>query len=168
MRVVSTASSPSPDPGAPQRGTPRTRRVAALRSTAADCVWCRRRLTVGWLAPSVEHVVPRLRGGPPWPENELLACCGCNRARGHRSASLWIDLCRARGLEPDVPRVLAALRRLESAVEERGGSRKARPYLERELRRVTARLGAGSEEEPGGDRRVRGLGAADRVSPGPS
>lgn len=95
---------------------------------------------MGWLSPSVEHVIPRLKGGPPWPENELLACSGCNRARGHRSPALWIDTCRSRGLDPDVPRVLAALQRLAASIEEHGGSRKARPYLERELRRVAERM----------------------------
>ena len=37
-----------------------------------------------FVTPTTEHVVPRLKGGPSWPENEVAACRRCNSERGHR------------------------------------------------------------------------------------
>ncbi|MGI8580334.1 MAG: HNH endonuclease [Solirubrobacteraceae bacterium] len=62
----------------------------------ADCVWCRRELGPGHRDASLEHVVPRLKGGPAWPENEVCACRGCNRRRGHRSPATWLADCEER------------------------------------------------------------------------
>ncbi len=57
----------------------------------ADCVWCRRELGPGHRDASLEHVVPRLKGGPAWPENEVCACRACDRRRGHRWARPYLD-----------------------------------------------------------------------------
>jgi 5-methylcytosine-specific restriction endonuclease McrA len=99
-------------------------------------VWCRRPLVPGGRDLSFEHVIPRLKGGPAWIENEVAACRSCNRRRGHRAASAYLEECRARGLEPNRPVIAASLRRLEEAIAERGGQRRARPHLQRELRRL--------------------------------
>jgi 5-methylcytosine-specific restriction endonuclease McrA len=41
----------------------------------------------------LEHVVPKFKGGPAWPENEVAACRGCNRSRAHVAASVWMRDC---------------------------------------------------------------------------
>jgi hypothetical protein len=69
------------------------------------CVWCgrepwRRDLTL-------EHVVPRSRGGHRTPENALIACRKCNRRRG----SLPVDAYARELLREGVAVDLIALRR---------------------------------------------------------
>ncbi|HEY2636971.1 MAG TPA: hypothetical protein VGI54_06250, partial [Solirubrobacteraceae bacterium] len=46
----------------------------AMERDGHECVWCRRPLAPGARDASLEHVVPRLKGGPAWPENEVCAC----------------------------------------------------------------------------------------------
>src|SRR3954464_15459260 len=117
--------------------------AAALR-----CLWCGRPL--GGLVPATrDHVVPRVKGGPSWPENEAAACGRCNRARGHSSPADWLQEgrprrggaggARRRGWEPDGAALLALLSSLERAIRERGGQRRARPYLDGQLRRLRRR-----------------------------
>ena len=98
------------------------------------CVWCRRPLDSGPVRPTLEHVVPKLKGGPAWIENEVAACDRCNHQRRHTRPTTWIEECRSLGRDPDTTAVLRALERLESAIAERGGQRRARPYVARELR----------------------------------
>jgi len=118
---------------------PRAERlVRILARDGGRCVWCRRPLHPGHRDLSVEHVVPRLKGGPSWPENEVPACRACNRARGHAAPAAWLERCEQRGLEPDREAIVASLRRLEGAIARRGGQRKARPYLAGQLRRLAA------------------------------
>jgi 5-methylcytosine-specific restriction endonuclease McrA len=112
----------------------RLRRI--LDRDGAHCVWCRRPLAPGHRDLSLEHVVPRLKGGPAWPENEVAACRACNRARGHTAPAAWLEACEGRGLRPDRPAVEASLLRLRGAIAERGGQRRARPYLDGQLRRL--------------------------------
>jgi len=99
-------------------------------------VWCRRALPPGHRDLSLEHVVPRLKGGPAWEENEVAACRGCNRARGHVAPVAWLERCEARGWSPNRAAVSGALLRLHDAIERRGGQRRARPYLDGQLRRL--------------------------------
>jgi hypothetical protein len=130
---VSASAGPAeipPDLSRPER----LRRILARDGEA--CVWCRRPLPPGHRDASLEHVVPRLKGGPAWPENEVAACRACNRHRGHRSPSVFLDDCESRGLEPDRAAVAAGLLRLRDAIEARGGQRRARPYLDGQLRRL--------------------------------
>jgi hypothetical protein len=114
-------------------------RAARLRSAldrdGATCVWCARPFD-GLVRPTTEHLVPRVKGGPSWAENELAACRRCNRERGHCTPAEWVEECRRRGWQPDLPRVVSALRALQSAVAERGGQRRARPYIQAQLRRL--------------------------------
>jgi 5-methylcytosine-specific restriction endonuclease McrA len=120
-------------------GLPRAERVArVLERDGSKCVWCGRPLAVGDRELSIDHVVPRLKGGPAWAENEVPACASCNRRRGHAAPTAYLEACRARGLEPDAHAIAAALAALQAAVAARGGQRRARPYLERELRRLAA------------------------------
>ena len=71
---------------------PRAERLARiLERDGSECVWCRRPLAPGDRNLSLEHLVPRLKGGPAWLENELAACRPCNRARGHAAPVVWGD-----------------------------------------------------------------------------
>jgi len=124
------ASTPSPDRS--------RRRALLLERDGATCVWCGR--DFGPLVrPTTEHVVPRVKGGPSWLENELLACRRCNGERGHRTPVAWLEECERRGWSPDSARLLRSLAALEAAIGERGGQRRARPYVARELRRLRRR-----------------------------
>lgn len=100
------------------------------------CVWCRRPLEVGLVDATTEHLVPRIKGGPSWIENELAACRRCNNERGHRTPGEWFDECDRRGWHPDRATVVRALRALAAAIDERGGQRRARPYIASQLRRL--------------------------------
>ncbi len=109
-------------------------RAAALRD-GAHCVWCRRPCT-GLVRATTDHLIPKVKGGPSWLENEVVACGRCNRERGHLSPADWIADCERRGWEPDLDAVAGALADLDRAIAQRGGQRRARPYLAAQLRRV--------------------------------
>ena len=114
----------------------RERLEAILERDGSACVWCRRPLEVGLVRATTEHLIPRVKGGPSWFENEVAACRRCNSERGHRTPAEWLEECERRGWQPDRQVVVAALRSLEQAIEERGGRRRARPYLAAQLRRL--------------------------------
>ena len=108
---------------------------AALERDGATCVWCGRAFTVH-IRPTTEHVVPRVKGGPSWPENEVAACRRCNSDRGHRGPVEWLEECSRRGWTPDEARVARSLHALVAAIARDGGQRRARPYLAGQLRRL--------------------------------
>lgn len=110
--------------------------AAILARDGAACVWCRRPLEVGLVEATTEHLVPRIKGGPSWIENELAACRRCNNERGHRTPGEWLDECERRGWNPDRGTVVTALRALDEAIRRRGGQRRARPYVAAQLRRL--------------------------------
>lgn len=94
-----------------------------------ECVWCGR---APWRRDlTLEHVVPRSRGGHMTPENALLACRSCNRRRGSRPVDAYVrDLLRE-GAGVDVAAVRRSLTRLA------GSPRRAhREAAERQLRRL--------------------------------
>jgi hypothetical protein len=64
------------------------------------------------VAATTEHLVPRIKGGPSWLENEVAACRRCNGGRGHRPPGAWIDECTGRGWDPNVDAVVRALESL--------------------------------------------------------
>jgi hypothetical protein len=107
-----------------------------LERDGGRCVWCSRPLALGDHALTFEHVVPRLKGGPAWAENEVPACRSCNRARGHAAPSSWLLASEERGLRTRRAVIERSLLALRDAIAERGGQRKARPYLAREIRRL--------------------------------
>ncbi len=125
---------------APAHGRSRAERLQhALDRDGERCVWCRCPLTPRFARPTLEHVVPKAKGGPAWPENEVAACSRCNRTRGHLAPDVWLRVCeQERGLQPDRAAVVRALRRLDAAIAERGGQRRARPYVAQQLRRLDA------------------------------
>jgi hypothetical protein len=111
---------------------------AAVDRDGDTCIWCGRAFT-GQVGPTTEHVVPRVKGGPSWLENEVAACRRCNADRGHTAPVEWLEECARRGWDPDEPRVLRVLTALAEAIAERGGQRRARPYLDAQLRRLRRR-----------------------------
>jgi hypothetical protein len=120
-------------------------RAARLRTAVerdgSRCVWCRRECT-GLVRGTTDHLVPRVKGGPSWLENEVLACPRCNRERGHASPAEWFAECVRRGWAPDGAALLRALQALDRAILARGGQRRARPYLAAQLRRLARELPA--------------------------
>lgn len=124
----------------PDDHLPRATRLARiLERDGARCVWCGRAVGEGLVAATTEHVVPRIKGGPSWIENEVAACRRCNGRRGHRTPADWLDECEAMGWEPNPAAIVAALERLEAAIVRRGGQRRARPYVTSQLRRLRNR-----------------------------
>jgi len=117
-------------------GNKRARLEAIMARDGATCVWCRCAIDTGTTHATSEHLVPRIKGGPSWFENELGSCPRCNRERGHRTLTEFVDECRDAGRDPDVARLVAGLERFEQAYLKRGGARKCRPYVESQLRRL--------------------------------
>ncbi|WP_218617912.1 HNH endonuclease [Cryptosporangium aurantiacum] len=117
-------------------GVGRADRLAArIARDGASCVWCGREF--GRLVrATTDHLVPRVKGGPSWLENELAACGRCNRARGHRGAAEWADECERLGWPVDRTLLARTLRELEGAIERRGGQRRARAQIVTQLRRL--------------------------------
>lgn len=77
------------------------------------CAWCghtpwRRDLTL-------EHLVPRSRGGHLVPENVVLACRGCNKRRGARPVDAYVRELLRDGVPVDVEGLRTALGRLLDA-----------------------------------------------------
>ena len=112
-----------------------TRLQTALERDGATCTWCAR--PFGPLVrPTTDHVVPKAKGGPSWQDNEVAACARCNSERGHRGPVEWLEECARRGWTPDAPRLARALTGLAEAIAREGGQRRARPYLDGQLRRL--------------------------------
>jgi hypothetical protein len=106
-----------------------------LERDGPTCVWCGRRFE-GLVRPTTEHLVPRLKGGPSWLENEVAACRRCNGQRGHASLGEWADECERRGWAVDRSRLVRGLDELNEAIARRGGQRRARPWLLAQRRRL--------------------------------
>ena len=117
----------------------------ALERDGATCVWCGRGFD-RHVTPTTDHVVPRVKGGPSWPENEVAACRRCNSDRGHRAPVEWLEECLRRGWEPDEPRLARTLTLLMDAIGREGGQRRARPYLDAQLRRLRRRAAPWGEQ----------------------
>ena len=107
-----------------------------LQRDEPTCVWCRRPVDVGLVEATTEHVIPRVKGGPSWIENEVAACKRCNGRRGHRTVTDWANECEGNGWEPDRMRLVDVLESLAARIEIEGGQRRARKPLDRELRRL--------------------------------
>ena len=114
----------------------RLRRV--VERDGGCCVWCGRAFGARVTA-TTDHLVPRVKGGPSWLENELAACRRCNGERGHLTPAEWLAECERRGWPSDRAVVVGSLERLEAAIARRGGQRRARPYVAGQLRRLRPR-----------------------------
>jgi hypothetical protein len=74
------------------------------------CVWCGREL---WRRDlTLEHVVPRSRGGHMTAENAVVACRTCNRRRGSRPVDAYVRELLREGAAVDLPALRASLGRL--------------------------------------------------------
>jgi hypothetical protein len=91
-----------------------------------------------------------VKGGPSWLENEVAACRRCNSDRGHTAPVEWLEECERRNWHPDEPRLTRVLTSLAVAIAERGGQRRARPYLDAQLRRLRRRAGGATGERATG------------------
>jgi HNH endonuclease len=91
------------------------------------CVWCS---TQSWPRDrTVEHLLPRSRGGHDGAHNLLPACRACNRARRSQSAAAYARRRAADGRAVMVGLLVRGLERLAadgSAEERRYGARQAR------------------------------------------
>ena len=85
----------------------RARLSAIMKRDGSMCVWCRRDIDTDLVAATTEHLVPRIKGGPSWLENEVAACRRCNGERGHRTPAEWIEECQRRGWEPAITTVIS-------------------------------------------------------------
>ncbi len=76
------------DPNAPPRMSAKQTKAIKLRLWRRDhrCVWCRHELTLA--ETTLEHKVPRGRGGSDGTDNLAIACEGCNSSRGHNMPEL--------------------------------------------------------------------------------
>lgn len=99
------------------------------------CVWCSRGFD-HLVRPTREHVIPRIKGGPSWLENEVAACARCNRERGHATPVQWLDEVRQRGRDPRPEVIEASLVRLADRIRRHGGARRIRRTLAAELRKL--------------------------------
>lgn len=98
-------------------------------------MWCSRGFD-RLVRPTREHVIPRIKGGPSWLENEVAACARCNRERGHATPVQWLDEVRQRGRHPRPEVIEAALVRLADRIRQQGGARRIRRTLAAELRKL--------------------------------
>ena len=111
-----------------------------LERDGTSCVWCGREVDTDLVRATTEHVVPRLKGGPSWLENEVAACARCNGRRGHRNLVEWADECEMQGWTVDRVRLVRVLESLEARIAVEGGQRRARPYITSQLRRLRRQL----------------------------
>jgi hypothetical protein len=129
---------PEPEPVRPRAPSRGERLEAVLERDGGTCTWCGRGFG-DLVTPTTDHVVPRVKGGPSWLENEVAACRRCNAERGHRSPVDWLEECLRRGWPADAARVVRVLEALTAAIAREGGQRRARPYLDAQLRRIRRR-----------------------------
>ena len=116
-------------------------RLRAIRDRDGNrCFWCHTAFAECAPAPTTEHLVPRLKGGPSWIENEVAACAVCNRKRGHMGLGAWVVQCQQRGWPVEPAAVLERLTDLQSAIKRRGGQRRARAYIASQRRRLQRML----------------------------
>jgi hypothetical protein len=86
---------------------------ALIERDGPACAWCGR---TPWRRDlTLEHLVPRARGGHLVPENVVLACRPCNRRRGARPVDAYVRELLRDGVAVDVEGLRTALRRLLDA-----------------------------------------------------
>ena len=79
------------------------------------CVWCGREV---WRRDlTLEHVVPRSRGGHMTPENAVVACRSCNRRRGSKPVDAYVRELVREGAEVDFAALHRALQRLSRSAQ---------------------------------------------------
>jgi HNH endonuclease len=71
------------------------------------CVWCAK---TELSEVTMDHVVPDSKGGPMTSYNLVPACRSCNSSRQNTPALVWYRRCLARGMNPNGPVLVTALR----------------------------------------------------------
>ncbi len=138
-RSAGPPGQPAADTAAARARPGRAERLElVLRRDGGTCIWCGRPFGA-LVRPTTEHVVPRVKGGPSWLENEVAACRRCNSERGHTSAVEWLEECLRRGWPADEERLVRVLDALRRRIAEVGGQRRAREYLVTQERRLMRR-----------------------------
>jgi hypothetical protein len=95
------------------------------------CVWCS---TASWPRDrTLEHLLPRSRGGRSGEHNLLPACRACNKARRSQGAAAYARRQAEHGRTVDVALLLAGLDRLAA-----DGTAAERDYGVKQARRVRA------------------------------
>lgn len=83
---------------------------ATIASDATNCVWCGR---VFWARDlTVEHLLPKTRGGRGIPENLAVACRRCNRRRGAKPVVAYVRERLKAGEHPEIELLRGSLERL--------------------------------------------------------
>ncbi|NDH84876.1 MAG: HNH endonuclease [Acidimicrobiia bacterium] len=118
----------------------RARMTLILERDGPRCVWCASPFDDRLNRATTEHLVPRIKGGPSWLENEVAACKRCNGRRGHRNLVDWADECDGSGWNVDRHRLIRVLESLDARIAEQGGQRRARPYIRSQLRRLRRQI----------------------------
>lgn len=136
--VEGSAGAPPAPPASPRSRADRL--GAAVAEQGGRCFWCGRDFS-SLVPPTTDHVVPRVKGGPSWPENEVAACRRCNGQRGHQAPVEWLEECLRRGWDADPAALAVVLARLDAVIAQRGGQRRARPYLAGQRRRLERGVG---------------------------
>ena len=94
------------------------------------CVWCGREV---WRRDlTLEHVVPRSRGGHATPENALISCRACNRRRGSRPVDAYARELLREGVDVDLIALRRSLAQLSQSARRthREGARRMLSRLE--------------------------------------
>lgn len=117
----------------------RERMELILERDGYKCVWCRVPLNID--TATTDHLLPRIKGGPSWLENELASCRKCNKRRGHTMPLDWLDMCHERGWDSNDEAIVRGLHALDGAILQEGGQRRVRPHLGRQLRLLEKRDG---------------------------
>ena len=125
-----------PPPKVVRQPGKRARLAQILDRDGSTCVWCGEPFDGRFRVATTEHLVPRIKGGPSWLENEMAACRQCNKARGHKTIGQWASECIEAGWAPNLDAVTERLQDLLVTINERGGQRRARAYIESQLRRL--------------------------------
>jgi 5-methylcytosine-specific restriction endonuclease McrA len=89
------------------------RRAAILERDGAACIWCGREPWPRDL--TLEHLLPRSRGGHATSANLAPACRPCNRARRSRPVTAYVRELTEAGREPRVELLERALERLSAS-----------------------------------------------------
>jgi hypothetical protein len=86
---------------------------SVISRDGASCVWCGRGSWPGDL--TVEHLLPKTRGGRGIPENLAVACRRCNRRRGAKPVVAHVRERLDAGEHPELARLRVSLERLSRA-----------------------------------------------------
>jgi len=94
------------------------------QEVSGQCIYCGSKKDL-----SVDHLIPRARGGPESGDNAVTACKACNSSRGDKGIYEWFELDR----RDEVPRVVEGkyLKELYALHERKGTLDVDRKGLER-------------------------------------